>query len=129
MVARARARRRRGAGDGRCRCGLARPVRAVRRFPAFGRTFTEAEDQANAKVAVLGHALWQRRFGGDAAVLGTTVLIDREPHEVIGVMPASFTTAFTPTELWTPLNATEATLLSGTTFVQTFARLRRRSDR
>jgi putative ABC transport system permease protein len=92
--------------------------------PALGRTFTEAEDQANAKVAVLSHALWQRRFGGDVSVLGTTVLIDREPHEVIGVMPASFATAFTPTELWTPLNATEATLLSGTTFVQTFARLR-----
>jgi putative ABC transport system permease protein len=92
--------------------------------PAFGRTFTEAEDQANAKVAVLSHAVWQRRFGGNASVLGTTVLIDREPHEVIGVMRPSFATAFTPTDLWTPLNATEATLLSGSTFVQTFARLR-----
>jgi putative ABC transport system permease protein len=93
--------------------------------PAIGRTFTEAEDRANAKVALLSHPLWLRRFGGDPAVLGTVVLIDREPHEVIGVMPASFATAFTPTELWTPLNATEATLLSGSTFVQTFARLRR----
>jgi putative ABC transport system permease protein len=92
--------------------------------PAFGRTFTDAEDQANARVVVLGHPLWQRHFGGDPAILGRTVLIDREPHEVIGVMPPAFATGFTPTELWTPLNATEAGLSSGTTFVQTFARLR-----
>jgi putative ABC transport system permease protein len=92
--------------------------------PALGRTFTEQEDHANAKVVVLGHALWQRRFGGDPTILGQTVLIDREPHEVIGVMPASFVTAFTPTDLWTPLNATEATLGSGSTFVLGFARLR-----
>ena len=89
----------------------------------IGRTFSEAEDQANAKVAVLSHALWQRRFGGDPSILGTTILIDREPHEVIGIMPESFATAFTPTEMWTPLNATEAALSQGSTFVQTFARL------
>ena len=92
--------------------------------PLLGRTFTDAEDQANAKVVVLGYALWQRRFGGRSAVLGTTVQIDREPHEVIGVMPASFVTAFTPTDLWTPLNATEASLTVGSTFVLTFGRLR-----
>ena len=92
--------------------------------PTMGRGFTEAEDQANAKVVVIGHALWQRRFAGDRSVLGKSVLIDREPHEVIGVMPAGFATAFTPTDLWTPLNATEATLSSGSTFVQSFARLR-----
>lgn len=92
--------------------------------PALGRTFTEAEDQANARVVVVGHALWQRRFAADPGLVGRTVLIDREPHEVIGVMPAGFVTGFTPTDLWTPLNATEATLKTGTTFVQTFARLR-----
>jgi putative ABC transport system permease protein len=92
--------------------------------PALGRTFTDEEDRANAKVVVLGHALWQRRFGGDAAVVGQTVLVDREPHEVIGVMPASFVTLFSPTELWTPLNASAGTLATASTFVQTFARLR-----
>jgi putative ABC transport system permease protein len=92
--------------------------------PAMGRTFGEAEDRENAKVVVLGHALWQRRFGGDAAIVGQTVLIDREPHEVIGVMPATFVTLFTPTELWTPLNAASGTLATGSTFVQSYARLR-----
>lgn len=91
--------------------------------PALGRTFTEDEDRENARVAVLGHALWQRRFGADPAIVGQTVLVDREPHEVIGVMPATFATIVTPTELWTPLNAVSATLATGTTFVLGFARL------
>jgi putative ABC transport system permease protein len=92
--------------------------------PLHGRTFTEAEDQANAKVVVLSHALWQRRFGADPAIVGTSVLIDRAPYEVIGVMPSSYVTGFVPTDLWTPLNAGEATVPSGNTVVQTFARLK-----
>ena len=91
---------------------------------SLGRTFTEDEERENARVAVLGHALWQRRFGGNPAIVGQTILIDREPHEVIGVMPATFVTLFSPTELWTPLNAASATLAMNSTFVQGFARLR-----
>ena len=91
---------------------------------ALGRTFTEAEDQANAKVVVLGHPLWQRRFSADRSIVGKILLIDREPHEVIGVMAPGFETGFIRTTLWTPLNATEAGVASGNTFVQTFARLK-----
>src|SRR5688572_2296147 len=86
--------------------------------PARGRTFTDAEDQADAKVVVLGDGIWQRRFGADPAILGTTVLIDREPHEVIGVMPPAFGAGFTRTDLWTPLSVTEADVPSGNTTVQ-----------
>ena len=92
--------------------------------PLMGRTFTEAEDQANAKVAVLSYALWQRRFGGDPGILGRAVLIDREAHDVIGVMPPSFQIAYTATDLWMPLNVTEAAVAAPSTFIQTFARLR-----
>jgi putative ABC transport system permease protein len=92
--------------------------------PALGRTFTEDEDRANAQVVVLGHGIWERRFGRDPAILGRTVLIDRAPHEVIGVMPAEFATGFTATDLWTPLNATGTGIPSGNTVIQTFARLR-----
>lgn len=92
--------------------------------PALGRTFTEAEDQADARVVVLGDAVWRRRFNADPAMVGRSVLIDREPYEVIGVMPASFKTGFVRSELWTPLSATEAKVLNGSTFIQTFARRR-----
>lgn len=91
---------------------------------AMGRTFTEAEDQAAAKVVVLGNRIWQHRFGSDGSIVGRTVLIDREPHEVIGVMSAEFQIGFVPTDLWTPLNATEKAVASGNTVIQTFARLR-----
>jgi putative ABC transport system permease protein len=59
--------------------------------PTIGRTFLPQEDSAgNDEVIVLGHGLWQRRFGSDPAVLGSKVLVDGAPHTVIGVMPAGF---------------------------------------
>jgi putative ABC transport system permease protein len=92
--------------------------------PMLGRVFTEDEARIDARVAVLSHGLWQRRFGADARVIGQTIQIDREPFEVIGVMPAPFRPGYVASDLWTPLNITEANLTSGSTFIQTFARLR-----
>jgi putative ABC transport system permease protein len=91
--------------------------------PAIGRTFTADEDRVDAKVAVLSHGLWQRRYGGDPHVIGRSVSIDREPHVIVGVMPASFQAAYTQTEIWTPLHASEAGFTINATFIQTFARL------
>ena len=73
--------------------------------PLVGRTFLEGEDQAGRdKVVVLSHAFWQRRFGGDAAVVGGSVLLDGERHEIVGVMPPGFHNFFERrTELWAPL--------------------------
>jgi predicted permease len=90
--------------------------------PLIGRTFTEDEDRGNVKVVVLGYALWQRRFGGDPAVVGRTVEIDREAHEVIGIMPRDFRPAYVAAEFWTPLNS-GAQIPAGSTFIQTFAHL------
>lgn len=92
--------------------------------PMLGRTFTEDEATKDARVAILGHGLWQRRFGSDPNVVGTAIQIDREPFEVIGVMPASFQPGYVTSELWTPLNITEANLGGISTFIQTFARMR-----
>ena len=39
---------------------------------------------------MLSHTYWQRRFGGAADVVGRTLTIDGQPHEVIGVLPATF---------------------------------------
>jgi predicted permease len=91
--------------------------------PLVGRTFTENEDRDNAKVVVLSYALWQRRFGGDPQVVGRTVQIDRESHEVIGVMPRDYRPAYVVSDFWTPLNA-NGQLESAATFIQSFARLK-----
>jgi predicted permease len=59
--------------------------------PQLGRTFTPEEDRpGSAPVAVLSHSFWQRRFGGDPAVIGQWLRLDRESRQVIGVMPPGF---------------------------------------
>ena len=58
--------------------------------PALGRGFTTDEDRAGGEpVVVLAHGFWQRRFGADPGVVGTTLALNGQPYEVVGVMPAS----------------------------------------
>jgi putative ABC transport system permease protein len=75
------------------------PLLGVR--AALGRTFTPEETAAARynlaaaplspdPVVVLAHGLWQGRFGGDPGVVGRTVLLERRPTRVVGVMPAGF---------------------------------------
>ena len=70
--------------------------------PVRGRGFLEEEDQHNARpVVLLGHGLWQRRFGG-GDVVGRDVLLDGVPHTIVGVMPETFRHPYRA-ELWVPL--------------------------
>jgi putative ABC transport system permease protein len=72
--------------------------------PRLGRTFATGEDHAGRdKVVVLSYGFWQRRFGGDASVVGRKILLDGEPYDVIGVMPVGFYSFFSrTTDLWAP---------------------------
>jgi putative ABC transport system permease protein len=59
--------------------------------PAMGRAFTGDEEvQGQERVAILGYALWQRRFGGDTRILGRTITLNDASHVVVGIMPAGF---------------------------------------
>jgi predicted permease len=58
--------------------------------PVVGRVFTEDEDVHGARLAVISHGLWQRRFGASREVLGRTVRLNDVPYAVIGVMPREF---------------------------------------
>ncbi len=80
--------------------------------PVLGRGFQVEEDRPGARrVAVLGHDLWRRRFGGDSGLVGRAVLLDREPYIVIGVLPAGFrllppSSVFPEkVDVWVPLGA------------------------
>ena len=55
----------------------------------LGRTFTN-DDERDEGVVVLSDALWRRRFGANPAAIGQTLVIDGQPHVVVGVLPASF---------------------------------------
>lgn len=71
--------------------------------PLRGRAFTSADGQAGGeRVAVLAQGLWVRRFGADASLVGRSIVLDGESHEVIGIMPESFQHPV-DAELWTPL--------------------------
>ena len=74
-------------------------------LPQIGRTFAAGEDTAGReRVVVLSHGLWTRRFGGDPKVVGSTIRLNGEAYDVIGVMPASFHGFFgRRAELWAPL--------------------------
>lgn len=55
--------------------------------PALGRTFTADEDRPGAgRAAVLSHAMWQRRFGGERAALGQKLVLDGDAYTVVGVL-------------------------------------------
>jgi hypothetical protein len=54
----------------------------------LGRGF--ARDEESAPAIVLGHRLWQNRFGGDPAIAGKTITLSGRPFTVIGVAPISF---------------------------------------
>ncbi len=60
--------------------------------PTLGRNFRSDEDRpgGHTTVAILMHEFWQRRFGSDAAAVGTSVTLDGRSFEIIGVLPASF---------------------------------------
>ena len=57
--------------------------------PATGRGFFDGEDRAGASdVAVISHALWMRRFGGDESIIGRRVTLDGTPVTIVGILPA-----------------------------------------
>ncbi len=59
--------------------------------PLLGRVFRASDGETgSARVAVLTHGLWQRRYGGDPSVLGRVIALDDRPVEIVGVLPASF---------------------------------------
>lgn len=116
--------------------GDAEEVRAARVGPNFfeilrvpilhGRGFAPSHElQGSHRVVVLSHGAWQRRFGGDPAVLGTAIQLDGESHEVIGIarpeveLPAD-------AEMWTPFAFDPARIASqrGGHYVDAIGRLR-----
>ena len=95
--------------------------------PAIGRGFTPDEERADARVAVLGHSLWQQRFSGNPAVVGRSMMMNGERYEVIGVMPEGFdfpsALIGTTVDLWVPLAWTPDNLNRGLREVGITARL------
>jgi predicted permease len=72
--------------------------------PRLGRPISPDDDVPGAQpVVLLSHDLWMRRFGGDASIIGRTIVVDGFPEEVIGVMRRGFHFPLPSTHVWRPL--------------------------
>jgi predicted permease len=79
--------------------------------PAIGRWFDINEEvPSQHRVAVLSHRAWRDRLNADPAILGSQVLLNEKPFEIVGVMPPGFAFPSSATELWTPVRVSASDL-------------------
>ena len=97
-------------------------AQTLRISPILGRVFTPEEERvgSDAGVALISHALWQRRFGGDSGVVGAALRYDGGAVTIVGVMPPNINYPY-DAAVWTPwtFQATNTTASS----LNVFARL------
>src|SRR5262245_51220688 len=93
--------------------------------PTVGRWLSEADQAPGAPRAVmLSYGYWQRRFGGDLAVIGKSLTLGAQPSQIVGVMPAGFGLVDTEAELIMPLQLNRAQLILPGFFLRSVARLK-----
>ena len=96
--------------------------------PAYGRTFRAEEDKPGRNnVVVLSDRLWRRRFGADPAIVGRSIRINNEPHDVVGIMPPEMDQIGDAAEAWVPVAFTPEQLALYDEFYLT-AYVRQRKD-
>ena len=67
---------------------------------AIGRTFTENEDRTDGTAVMLSWSIFERRFGGDPAIVGKQIHLDGKPYTVVGVLPKWFTWPDAKVQVW-----------------------------
>jgi putative ABC transport system permease protein len=96
--------------------------------PAYGRTFRAEEDKPGRnKVVILSDRLWRRLFGADPAIVGRSIRINNEPHDVVGIMPPEMDQIGDAAEAWVPVAFTPEQLALYDEFYLT-AYVRQRKD-
>jgi putative ABC transport system permease protein len=72
--------------------------------PVLGRAFAAGDDKAGTpKIAIVSDRFWRAHFNGDAAVIGKSIVLDGEPHTIVGVMPSGMRFPSRLTDVWLPL--------------------------
>jgi putative ABC transport system permease protein len=101
--------------------------RLFRVKPVLGRDFLAEEEQpGHERVVMLSYALWQRRYGGDPSILGSSITLDDQPYTIIGVLPREFSLFGTSRQfdVWVPFGFDRAKLNREEHEVLVFGRLR-----
>ncbi len=83
--------------------------RALAVPPLHGRWLLAGDDEPGRPVVVLSGTLWRERYGADPSIVGRSILLDRRPYQVVGVMPSNFqvpvpglSEGTTPGDIWIP---------------------------
>jgi predicted permease len=98
--------------------------------PVLGRTFRrEDEAPGSQRVAAIGYEMWQRRYGGDANILGRTIRLNDNPVTIVGVMPPDFRLPEDLSvpqfaQLWRAARIDPANLNRGSHYLRPIARLK-----
>src|SRR5262245_43600488 len=98
--------------------------------PALGRGFQPEEDQLGAaRVAIISHGLWQRRWAGDTKLIGQPITLNGQNYTLVGVMPQGFAFPRFPrdAEVWVPLSGDPfpgRRFSPGTRYLNVIARLK-----
>jgi predicted permease len=96
----------------------------LRVTPVLGRGFLPADERPGAEPNVmLGHRLWQQRYGGDPGIAGRTVRVNGRQRTIVGVMPEEFQFPYKQA-LWIPLELDPASEPTGNRYIRAFGRLR-----
>jgi predicted permease len=99
------------------------PLLGVR--PFMGRVFTRRDDAPGSpQTVLLTYGYWQRRFGGDPAILGRRILMDGTAREVVGVLPRDFRFLDSTAELILPFQLDRSKIFVGNFSYQGIARLK-----
>jgi predicted permease len=69
---------------------------------AIGRTFTESEDRLDGTAVMLTWSFFERRFAGNASIVGRQIHLDGKPYTVVGVLPRGFTYPDAKVQVWVP---------------------------
>ena len=89
-----------------------------------GRVFTADEDRAGAKVAVISHGLWQRRYGGDRDIVGRRLRLNGTAYDVVGVLPRGFVFRNRDVDYWVPTSfSPETAAIRDSHYLNVVARL------
>ena len=109
--------------DGTRVSGAFFPLLGVR--PWIGRALQPEDESRDARVVVLTHGLWLRRFGGSADIVGRDISLNGARYTVVGVLPPRFLFPFREAELAVPLTTANDPRRSdrGANFLRVVARL------